>query len=54
MDADREMKKRDLAAALQQTAQQKHCFVGSQDGIFYDFAEQVLQIHEAREGVVTK
>jgi hypothetical protein len=49
MDVDREMRKRELAAALQKAAQDKRCFVGSEDIIFYNFAEQLLQIHEARE-----
>lgn len=52
MDVDRELKKRNLAAALQRAAREQRCY-GSDEPIFYNFAEELLQIHEEHgRGVV--
>ena len=53
MDVDRELKKRNLAAALQRAAREQRCY-GSDEPIFYNFAEELLQIHEERGRRVVK
>ena len=53
MNVDREMKKRNLAAALQRAAREQRCD-GSDEPIFYNLAEELLQIHEERERGVVK